>query len=748
MLIYEGKLQDGNLLHVEAVSKRIFRVRIYDRWQKESAMNRYGIVQELPEPQVEKSESEAAITVKTDCATLTVSKTDGSLLLKNAQGKAVLENVCPPVNEHEGWKETFLLENGAKIYGLGDITRDRIEKTGYQTEVWIENVKSYVPIPFLMSTAGWGIYLNTTWRHWVDVGSAKADELALSARDGGIDLYLFVGDDCRAILNEYTNLLGKPAMLPVWAYGLTYVCNQEVNAFDMMQECLNFRREGIPCDVCGLEPGWMEKNYDYSTEKKWDPGRFYLPFWAPKGDATFLGAMSRLGYKLSLWLCCDYDLSFEEERQANATIRKAEAQGENADNFEQDIHFGARGKLAMDHITKVDEPWFEHLKKFVDQGACCFKLDGANQVIDHPDRKWGNGMDDEEMHNLYALIYNKQMSRGFSDYTGRRAMIYSAGGYAGIQRFSATWAGDTGGGPKPLVSMLNHGLSGHVNTSCDMDVFTVGGIHFGFFQPWSQLCNWAYWRQPWFLTNERKAIYRFYANLRYRMLPYIYTTAYRAHETGYPLMRAMSLAYPALANADQLIYQYMFGDDLLTGAFVKEIYLPEGKWTDAWTGKTIEGGCTISASYPETVDGPLYIREGAIIPTCEEVEFIGQKERRHIELNLYPSANKRVYEMYEDDGVSLKYLDGVCAITRMEMQEEDGVVTIRIQPRKGSYEGMPAQREYDVNLMTRMNAAEVTVNGEKAGFSIRRDGWCAQVLQGFVSIPVTENGEEIVITVK
>lgn len=80
--------------------------------------------------------------------------------------------------------------------------------------------------------------------------------------------------------------------------------------------------------------------------------------------------------------------------------------------------------------------------------------------------------------------------------------------------------------------MLNHGYSGHVNTSCDMDVFSAGGIHFGFFQPWSQLCNWAYWRQPWFLTPERKEMYRFYAVLRYRMLPYIYTLAHRAATTA------------------------------------------------------------------------------------------------------------------------------------------------------------------------------------------------------------------------
>ena len=104
----------------------------------------------------------------------------------------------------------------------------------------------------------------------------------------------------------------------------------------------------------------------------------------------------------------------------------------------------------FDKLHKPGVPWFEHLKKFVDDGASAFKLDGANQICFHPDRKWKNGMEDYEMHNLYPLLYNKQMSLGFREYTGKRSMIYSAGGYAGIQRYSATWAGDTGGGQEHL----------------------------------------------------------------------------------------------------------------------------------------------------------------------------------------------------------------------------------------------------------------------------------------------------------
>ncbi len=753
MLAYEGKLKDGNKLWIEAVAEGTFRVRIADEWEKESGMNRYGFILEQPAPEYTAEEQDGLLTVKTAKASLTVSLADGSMTLSNAAGEEILKNASAPVNNRKGFKASFGLKAGSKIYGLGDVTRERIEKTGYETVMWVKNVKSYIPIPFMMSTAGCGLYLNCTWRHTVDVGSSEEGVLKLSAAAGGLDYYVFVADGVEGILNEYTNLLGKPTMLPIWAYGLVYVCNQKVNDFEMMQECLNFRREGIPCDVCGLEPGWMGKNnkYDFTTEKNWDLEKFYVPYWTPDGgDATFFGALNRLGFKLSLWLCCDYDLSFEEERQAakNREVKFLEnSEGRDEDDFEQDRNF-ADSRLHMDKLTKVDEPWFEHLKKFVRQGACCFKLDGANQISDHPDRKWGNGMDDEEMHNLYPLILDKQMSRGFVDFTGKRSMIYSASGYAGLQRFVANWAGDTGGGPKPLVHMLNHGYSGHVNTSCDMDVFSDGGIHFGFFQPWSQLCNWAYWRQPWFLPPARKEMYRFYANLRYRMLPYIYTLAHRAAQTGYPIMRAMSMVYPEMPDVDSMLYQYMFGDDMLTAAFAEQITLPEGKWINAWTNEYIDGGKTVPVEYPKTVGGPLYLREGAFIPTCEPGEFIGQKPIEEIGLNLYPAEGVREYELYEDDGLTEKYLAGECATTKMSVTREGGTVTVRIQPRQGKYDGMPEKRSYRINIMNMKAAYEATVNGAKAECSVLKDGWCGPIAEGFVSVAAEENGEEIVVVIK
>nr|MBQ4317951.1 glycoside hydrolase family 31 protein [Clostridia bacterium] len=505
-------------------------------------------------------------------------ETDGDkLILKNADGKVLTE--LTTVETPEGWQVSLSLRDGEKLYGLGDINRTRLDRRGYRYRVWVINVKSYIPVPFLMSSEGWAISVNTTYENFFDVGATDKDRLNISCRYGKPDITLFTGRDFAELLYRYTAVSGRTIMLPKWAMGLTFVCNTKADASELIGDGLNFRREDIPCDVLGLEPGWMEKNYDGTTGKQWHHERFYIPSYAQKGPHTFLGAIDRLKFKLSLWLCCDYDLTVFEEKQLGNTVGGAEKASylntggyeTNSENvsFEDDEHFHNASKL-MDNVTKPDEGWFEHLKKFVDQGVSAFKLDGAWQVIDHPDRLYGNGMIDKEAHNLYPVIYAKQMSLGYSEHTGKRAMIYTAGGYTGIQQYAATWAGDTGGGYGPLVSMLNGGMCGHSNTSCDLDVFSTESIHFGFLQPWSQVNSWNYWRHPWLLEDEDKEIFRYYDKLRYSLVPYFYTAAYQAYATGMPIMRALPLVYPDDDNCYERLSQYMLGDSLLVGVFLDQ----------------------------------------------------------------------------------------------------------------------------------------------------------------------------------
>ena len=197
--------------------------------------------------------------------------------------------------------------------------------------------------------------------------------------------------------------------------------------------------------------------------KAWHPQRFPIPDWAAKGPHTFLGALKRIGFKLSLWLCCDYDLGvYEEEclagrKPAAATTAHATATAGNVnvqEGLNAHLHQAVgrqkqshgKGRRGPELGTLVRSPGL--LRR---SGRFGLQARRLRQVIEHPGRKWGNGMTDEEMHNLYPVIYAKQMAQGFENHT-HRAMVF-AGGYTGVQQFVASWAGDTGGGPQPLASM-------------------------------------------------------------------------------------------------------------------------------------------------------------------------------------------------------------------------------------------------------------------------------------------------------
>ena len=653
---------------------------------------------------------------------------DGAFDLSRPGGVELLAGTVPVLKRRGGFSFSLKLHEDDRIYGLGDLTRDRLEMRGLRDAAWVWNVKSYAPMPVFWSSRGWGIFINTTWKTELDLDFAGDSVVQVSCEGGTPEVFFFVADSPAQMLSRITEITGRPCLLPKWAYGLTFVCNLKANAREVLDDALAMRREGIPCDALGLEPGWMSVDYDYSTGKTWHPERFYFSSWAPQD--TFIAALKRLGFKLSLWLCSDYDLTWEEER----AVKKAEAEsradhgsnGHHPDDFEKDPHFG-HGPCLMDKLTVRDEPWFDHLRQFVDAGARAFKMDGALQVNEHPDRLWGGKYLDAEMHNLYPTLLSKQMYEGFRRHCGLRPMVYSSGGYVGIQRYAATWAGDTGGGAKPLVSLMNHGMTGHSNTSCDMQVTTAEGIHFGFLQPWSQVNSWAYWRHPWLLGEKLNAIFKAYACLRSRLIPYIYSLAHEAHETGMPILRAMPLVHPELPDSDECLNQYYLGPSLLVGAFTDLILFPEGEWFDYWTKQWAGRHDWENCVWPEDRGGLLFVRAGSVLPMAPVSDFIGQRPEEQLTLEVFPGGDTE-FTLCEDDGESHAFEEGAVARTVFALKSSREAGELRITRREGCYEGMSESRTFEFLVYSRNTPAAVFLNDvpleEGSGWSWRPDENC------------------------
>lgn len=697
-------ISNNRKFEIRVVDDGIFRFRTAsDSDFCESLLSRYGILNESGEIEAESAENEESFCITSNGIGLIVNKSTGSLTLTGTKSPVTFDFDGFNGKEYtnRGFTINVTLDAEERLFGLGDESRTNIARRGTFSRLDIRNIASYGPIPFIMSSNGYGILLNCTYANTFDIGKTDPDKMTISAHKGTIDFYLFVSTSYKLteILDLQSKVAGRPLMMPKSFYGYTFVLNEQTNAREMLWDCLMFRREGIPCDMVGLEPQWMSKHYDRSIDKKFDDDRFYLPGWLPQnqsGPETFFYSLRQMGFKFSLWLCQDYDLLFEEERQAGELAKKLNKEYSFEGASILDPHFACPNY--QDWVTKRDEPWFEHLKKFVDNGASAFKLDGAWQVNDHPDRLWGGKYFDDEVHNVYPVLYVKQMMQGFRDYTdGRRAIIYTPCMYAGSQQYCASWAGDTGGGYDTVVAMLNYGLSGHANVTADMEATIPEGIHYGFFMPWVQQLGWRNWNQPWFLGEELENMIKYYAKLRSSLFPYIYSTAHQAAEHSVPIARSLSLVYDDHPEYDYVTNCYMFGDSILIGVFDMDITLPVGKWYDYFTGKIYKGGQKIKYEIPEGRGGAMFVKCGSIIPTMEPCDYIEKFKGDKYTLNVYHGEDAE-FVLYEDDGLTYDYLDGAFATTEISALTKADGLSLRVNKRRGSYEGRSKRNESSYRL--------------------------------------------------
>lgn len=740
---HKVKINDGLTVSVEACSESIFRIKVSPRKDfTESLMERYELIKtDWSEVKTDISDKGGVWTLKTPEYSLAINKKTGVMTVKDSKGGKVIrevrflpekEGLCGEMRSFINEKYADLkvadngggiigddngkfgevdkheipaadavsilsisMEDGERFYGGGSTSRDHIQHRGEFLRMWTTYQQTEIPMPFMMSSRGWGVYNNSTRKSFFDIGSQQKTKFNIINTFDEADFYLMMGKDMPAVLNEYTLVTGRTYVLPKWAYGLCFGPNMREEQFDILNDAVRFRQFDVPCDVFWLEPQWMEKRYDFSTKKKWNYDRFSPePYWLqnqyPKTmhNRLFIGKLRSMGFHLGLWLCEEYDLSIQEEDII------AERTG---------------GKLSG------QEHWMDHLTVFMDQGVEGFKLDPARTIDNHTNWEYYNGRTDKEMHNLNQVLLPKQMRELGRKYNGKRTWHHYCGGWSGTQRWTASTSGDNGGGKTALYDQLNLGMSGFLNTSCDvMSVpreLEMQGLHFGLFLPWVQINSWFSMMHPFYYAQQEQDIYRFYVKLRYSLAPYIYSMALEAAQNGMPIVRSMPLCFPDDRNCDDMTYQYMFGDNFCVGIFTNEIYLPKGTWTDAWSGeKVVSKGETLTREYPSNRAGLLFIREGAIIPTQPDVEYLGARPFDRIILKVYPHGDS-AYTMLDDDGESYEYENGGIASTLFESHERDGGVEVVVNPVQGSFKGMPSEREYSFRIQRDSRPASVSLNG-------------------------------------
>jgi alpha-glucosidase/alpha-D-xyloside xylohydrolase len=562
-----------------------------------------------------------------------------------------------------------------------------------------------VPIPWIIGTGGWAMFIHQPFGTFDFTGSAGRFEPA--SPDAALDLFVIGASDPASIMAEYARLTGYPEMPPLWSLGYQQSHRTLGSREEILAEARTFREKKLPCDTMiflgtGFCPsGWNTANGSFA----WNPRVFPDP-------KEIVDEFHKEHFRVVL----------------HSVIWTPKLQGS--------VHDPCR-------VDRFDEGqagclWDAHRKVF------SLGVDGW-----WPDE--GDPLNIES-----RLVRNRMYYEGAQmDRPNERPFALHRNGYAGMQRYAAfLWSGDVFSTWETLRTHIpiavNTGLSGIPYWGTDIGGFVptkeltgelyVRWFQFGAFCPlfrshgrtWKLRLPWG-WNTGELGVSEVAAyrdgaadpdpeelhnaavepICRQYLELRYRLMPYLYTAVREAHDSGLPVMRGLWLHYPddpaAVARGDE----YLWGRDMLVapvvekGASERKLYLPRGAWYDFWAREKLEGGREISRPV-DLATTPLYVRAGAVIPMGPVRQYTEEKVDGPLTLWVYPGSDG-AFTLYEDDGKTFNYRRG--DVMRLQSTWSDRDRTLKIQLAKGSRMLPPMTRNIEVRVANEAVSKAVVFKG-------------------------------------
>ncbi len=589
----------------------------------------------------------------------------------------------PPIGFHEGAdgrvnvRETVAVTPGEAFYGLGEKFTP-LNKWGQEHLSWtvdvgnVSSYRSYKNVPFLMSTAGYGLFVHSSYPIVYRMGSESSISYSVQIDDAQLDYFLIYGPSFQHILKQYTDLTGRAPVPPKWSFGFWisrcgYRSRGEVER--VIQE---MRARDFPCDVISLDPWWMGDGP--WTTFEWDREAFPEP-------EEMMRRLRERGVRTCLWIhpyVPEGSDAYAEGLEQGYFLEKPG--GDVSPPIEA---FSGSDLAAVDFTNPEARAWYqEKLRDLLDMGASVFKSDFGEQAP--VDAVYHDGRSGLEMHNLYPLLYNQAVFELTEAYFGR-GLTWGRSGYAGSQRYPVQWGGDSYSSLDQMAcqirGLLSYGMSGVPYCSHDVGGFDyapeafdqevqegypkdpqvyVRWLQFGVFSSHLR-AHGKQAREPWTYGAEVEEIARRYLKLRYRLLPYIYSEAVKSSRTGLPVARPMVLAYQDDPATHDLDLQYMFGESFLVAPIVTErnrrrIYLPHGEWVDYWTKDVVAGGRWLEVEAGlETL--PLWVRAGAIVPMGPDVDYVDQKPLDPLTLELYRPRRDGAFTVHDEDerGIPVRY---------------------------------------------------------------------------------------------
>ena len=490
----------------------------------------------------------------------------------------------------------------------------------------VNNRRTYKNIPFYVSSRMYGTFYHTCAHSKLSLAGVSTRSVEFLSDQALLDVFVIGGDSIEEIIRGYRDLTGYPSMPPLWSFGvwmsrMTYFSADEVNEI-----CDRMRREHYPCDVIHLDTGWFKT--DWLCEWKFNEERFPDP-------EGFIRGLKDKGFRVTLWqlpYVAEDAEQIDEARKNHYICTLTKKQEGEGSNFSALDYAGT-----IDFTDPAATEWYKGLlRRLLKMGVAAIKTDFGENI--HMDAIYKN-MKPELLNNLYALLYQKAAYEVTKEVTGD-GIIWARAAWAGCQRYPLHWGGDScsswDGMAGSLKGGLHFGLSGFafwshdvpgfhtlpnfMNTRVRDDVY-VRWTQFGVFSSHIRY-HGTNKREPWHYPAIAPIVKRWW-QLRYKLIPYILRESQKAVNSGSTILQALIFHHPDNRMCWHIDDEYYFGDDFLVAPVMnsegkRDVYLPEGNWTDFFTGKHYSGGKWLKDLDVPLELMPVYVREGAEIPVYPE----------------------------------------------------------------------------------------------------------------------------------
>lgn len=676
----------------------------------------------------EVQESDGKIEVKSDRLRLEVQRDPCRIQCFDPSGQPFAQDIDLGMSWRLGevavWKQ---MQEDEHFYGFGERSGLLDKRSEVKTNWTVDALdyssiddEMYQAIPFFMVLHPglvYGIFLNLT--HWsrFDIGATQPGVLQMLAHSPELDYYIIYGETPAEILQTYTELTGRMPLPPKWALGY-HQCRWSYESEEKVRALAHeFRSRRIPCDVIHFDIDYM-RGYRVFT---WSPKRFPAP-------AKLLADLKQEGFK-SVTIV-DPGVKYEpdgeypiyhEGLEKDCFVRTPEG------NLVSGYVWPDRSVFPDFLRPEVRQWWGNWQRTLTDVGVAGIWNDMNEPTLD--DRPFGDngnkipfpldapqgpaeeGATHAEAHNLYGLTMARASYEGLEKLRpNQRSFVLTRSGYAGIQRWSAVWMGDNQSLwehlEMSLPMLLNMGLSGVPFIGADIGGF-AGNATAELFARWMQVgMLYPFMRghsalhtaqhEPWVFGDRTEKICREYIELRYQLLPYLYSLFWEASQTGAPILRPLLYHYPHDPKTYHIHDQVLLGSDLMAapvyrpGVEARVVYLPEGIWYDWWTGEQYKGNTHILANSPlERM--PMYVKAGAIIPMQPVVQYVDERPIQQLKMRIWQGEGE--FTLYEDDGNSFDYTAGQWSTTTYRVREQQ----VEISARQGQWQ--PGSREVIIELV-------------------------------------------------